>query len=283
MGSDNNVRGYGSDGSSFVAVDNTGRGGGGNGGPVVSSTSGGGGAVNQRADAPAQMGLTNAASSKPGEQPPTLDTVTVTASSRTGTNDANGWIPAPNVTWALYYAESAQFIEDRVDRATKPLGRFIGGLMLGPLMGPVNLGQGLYNGDADQTAWGVIEVATGAIPEIEEAAALLPEIQMIREATDPVVGMPVFRVWGGKSGPWGESWTTINPNSIPNLRSAAGLPDVNAGRFVSEGVLKSTEGVTTRGALVIKLGQQGGLPELVIKNAQQKIELQRVSGVNPEY
>jgi len=75
----------------------------------------------------------------------------------------------------------------------------------------------------------------------------------------------------------------VNPNAVPNFRSAAGLPDVNAGRFVSEGVLKSTEGVTARGALVIKSGQQGNLPELVIKNAEQKIKLLRVSGSNPEF
>lgn len=75
----------------------------------------------------------------------------------------------------------------------------------------------------------------------------------------------------------------MNPNTVPNFRSAAGLPDVNAGRFVSEGVLQSTEGVTARGALVIKPGQQGNLPELVIKNAEQKIKLKRVSGANPEF
>jgi len=96
-------------------------------------------------------------------------------------------------------------------------------------------------------------------------------------------GTTVYRVWGGKSGPWGESWTTVNPNTVPNLRSAAGLPDVNTGRFVSEGVLQSTEGVTSRGALIIKPGQQGNLPELVIKNAEQQIKLRNVSGVNPEF
>jgi RHS repeat-associated protein len=84
MGSDNNVRGYGSDGSSFVAVDNTGRGGGGNGGPVVTSTTGGGGAVNQHAEPPAQMGLTNEPSTQSGQQTPTLPTVSVTASSFLG-------------------------------------------------------------------------------------------------------------------------------------------------------------------------------------------------------
>ena len=96
-------------------------------------------------------------------------------------------------------------------------------------------------------------------------------------------GTKVYRVWGGKSGPWGESWTTVDPRTVKNLRSAAGLPDVNTGRFVSEGILKSTEGVTSRGSLVIKPGQQGGLPEVLIKDAEKKVILKRVSGVNPEY
>lgn len=104
-----------------------------------------------------------------------------------------------------------------------------------------------------------------------------------RATPEIVEGTKVYRVWGGKSGPWGESWTTVNPNTVSNLRSAAGLPDVNAGRFVREGVLQSTGGVTARGALVIKPGQQGNLPERVIKNAEQKIKLQRVAGANPEF
>jgi len=106
---------------------------------------------------------------------------------------------------------------------------------------------------------------------------------VLRAAKGAIEGTKVYRVWGGKAGPWGESWTTIKPNLVPNFRSAAGLPDVNSGRFVSEGVLKTSEGVTTRGSLVIKPGQQGGLPEVVIKDAEQKILLQRISGVSPEF
>jgi len=96
-------------------------------------------------------------------------------------------------------------------------------------------------------------------------------------------GMKVYRVWGGKSGPWGEYWTTVNPNTVSNFRSQAGLPDANAGRFVSEGILQSTEGVTIHTARIIKPGQQGGLSGLEIKNAELKIKLLRVSGVNPEF
>ncbi len=96
-------------------------------------------------------------------------------------------------------------------------------------------------------------------------------------------GIKVYRVWGGKSGPWGESWTTVNPNNINNFRSASGLPDVNQGRFVSEGMLKSKRGITARSSLKIKLDQKGGLPELVIKTPKNKVKLQRVSGANPEF
>ena len=92
-----------------------------------------------------------------------------------------------------------------------------------------------------------------------------------------------YRVWGGRSGPWGQSWTKVNPSKVPNYRSAAGLPDTNTGRFVSEGILRSGKGVTARSSLVIKAGQKGGLPELVVKNPSRNIILKRVSGVNPEF
>ena len=121
-----------------------------------------------------------------------------------------------------------------------------------------------------------------AVPYLP-AAVTRGATTVAKGASEVTEGTKVYRVWGGKSGPWGESWTTVNPNTVSNFRSAAGLPDVNTGRFVSEGLLRSTEGVTTRSALVIKSGQQGGLGELVIKNAEQKIQIQRVSGVNPEF
>jgi hypothetical protein len=129
--------------------------------------------------------------------------------------------------------------------------------------------------------------APSQVPESQQASGLswYDTASECSDAAKSTVqeGTTVYRVWGGKSGPWGESWTTVNPNTVPNLRSAAGLPDVNTGRFVSEGVLQSTEGVTSRGALIIKPGQQGNLPELVIKNAEQQIKLRNVSGVNPEF
>jgi len=97
------------------------------------------------------------------------------------------------------------------------------------------------------------------------------------------LGQTVYRVWGGESSPWGQSWTPINPNIVENYRSVAGLPDVNSGRFVTEGVLISNEGITVRGAQIIQEGQQGGLTEYLIPNAAERIRIIRVSGANPEF
>ena len=101
--------------------------------------------------------------------------------------------------------------------------------------------------------------------------------------TAPRVGDKVYRVWGGLSQPWGSYWTKVNPAHISNYRSIAGLPSSNAGRFVSEGILKSINGVSVSTAKIIESGQIGGLQELIINSPQTAIELQRVSGVNPPF
>lgn len=96
-------------------------------------------------------------------------------------------------------------------------------------------------------------------------------------------GTKVYRVWGDDAGPYGQSWTTVNPNGVSNFRSSAGLPDTNSGRFVSEGILNNANGVGTRGSLVIKQGQEGGLPEVIIPGAENQVTLTRVSGANPPF
>jgi len=68
----------------------------------------------------------------------------------------------------------------------------------------------------------------------------------------PQVGDKVYRVWGGLSQPWGSYWTKVNPALISNYRSIAGLPSSNAGRFVSEGILKSINGVSLSTAKIIE-------------------------------
>jgi hypothetical protein len=61
-----------------------------------------------------------------------------------------------------------------------------------------------------------------------------------------------------------------------------GLPNQNSGRFVSEGVLQDTTGITLKPADPLH-GKAGGLSEIVIPNPQKQIKLQNVQGINPEF
>jgi hypothetical protein len=98
----------------------------------------------------------------------------------------------------------------------------------------------------------------------------------------PENGTKVFRVFGEKNNPLGESFTDVDPRTVENFRSEAGLPDVNTGRFVLEGQLIDNTGVTTRRALPLD-GNPGGLSEIVIPDAEKKVLIERVSGANPEF
>ena len=88
----------------------------------------------------------------------------------------------------------------------------------------------------------------------------------------------VYKVWGTEpndpdfarqSGPWGSSWTTTDPSTVPNYRAYAGLPSggatgaLNTGRFVSVGTLRDSSGVQLRSALALD-GQPGGLIEVLV-------------------
>lgn len=97
-----------------------------------------------------------------------------------------------------------------------------------------------------------------------------------------LIGQKVYRAWSGDSRPTGASWTTVDPRTVANFRDAAGLPNQNTARFVSEGVLKSTTGVIQRAALPLD-GNRGGLTELLIPNAEKNVKVTRVSGVNPPF
>jgi hypothetical protein len=103
------------------------------------------------------------------------------------------------------------------------------------------------------------------------------------KAINPLIkDTKVFRCWGDGAKAWGRSWTTTDPRTILNYRNAAGLPEQNTGRFLSEGILKDTQGVTERSALPLH-GNFGGLPEVVVPNPESQISLQRVLGINPEF
>lgn len=86
------------------------------------------------------------------------------------------------------------------------------------------------------------------------------------------------------SGPWGHSWTHVDPMTVDNPRAQLGLPtgpDGNPGRFLSEGVLRDTEGIRVREALPLD-GQPGGWPELLVPEPERQIELVRMHGMNPQ-
>ena len=95
-------------------------------------------------------------------------------------------------------------------------------------------------------------------------------------------GTSVFRVWGDEAGAWGRSWTTVDPRTVPNFRNAAGLPTQNSGRFVTEGTLQNTRGVTTQAATPLH-GNAGGLPEVVIPNSASQVRPLNVQGLNPPF
>lgn len=95
-------------------------------------------------------------------------------------------------------------------------------------------------------------------------------------------GTKVFRVWGDEAGAYGRSWTTVDPRTVPNYRNAAGLPNQNTGRFVSEGVIQDATGIRFKAADPLH-GNAGGLPEVVIPNPAQQIRLQNVQGLNPQF
>ena len=63
----------------------------------------------------------------------------------------------------------------------------------------------------------------------------------------------------------------------------AGLPNgANYGRFVSEGVINDTSGMTSRSALPLD-GNAGGLDEILVPDPETQVTLTGVYGVNPPF
>jgi len=99
-------------------------------------------------------------------------------------------------------------------------------------------------------------------------------------------GTVVYRVWGGKSGAWGPSWTTQSPNLAGNAyRNLAGLPSGNTGQFVSTGVLTNPGAVQVVTSASSLHGNAGGWPEIVMQPAaaEKAIQLLSVGGANPPF
>jgi hypothetical protein len=93
---------------------------------------------------------------------------------------------------------------------------------------------------------------------------------LVHHNTCPIEGQKVYRVFGNRAKAYGRSWTPIDPRTIPDYASSAGLPKVNAGKYLSEGVLADTNGIVARRALPIG-GNVGGLVEYVIPDPKNQI------------
>ncbi len=118
-------------------------------------------------------------------------------------------------------------------------------MMVGSLM---VAGYNLFDGTAQTTA---VSSAGAASNEISSA-------------------LQVYWVFGDKAAPFGKSFTTVNPATVSNYRSAAGLPVENTGRFVLEGILKDTRGVSFRQALP-GAGGPGGCWSLLFQMQHGKL------------
>ena len=106
----------------------------------------------------------------------------------------------------------------------------------------------------------------------------------------PRGGMIVSRMYGaptdifdveGGARPFGASWTPLDPASMTNPRAELGLPNQNPARFVIRARLNNPADVKlVRRALPLD-GQPGGAPEFIIPDAEEKLTLLEVYGVNP--
>ncbi len=93
--------------------------------------------------------------------------------------------------------------------------------------------------------------------------------------------IPVYRVFGGSSRVYGESWTFINPRLYGGFyRNLAGLPRWNSGSFMVKGTVKLSEINSFRMALPLHGNIGRFAPELIIKQAESKVLLKSFRGTN---
>ncbi len=85
----------------------------------------------------------------------------------------------------------------------------------------------------------------------------------------------VYRVWGGKSGPFGGSWTPVDPRLVDDFRYKAGLPNVNDGTKLTIGRLKDGVDPLCKAADPLD-GNRGGLREFLLGNAKEEVEVLEV-------
>jgi RHS repeat-associated protein len=118
---------------------------------------------------------------------------------------------------------------------------------------------------------------TGATSEVAEAAEAESADAAAEEAPQYV-----YRVHGGDSGPWGQSWTTDNPLEMDNPRSELGLPKGNSGEFLSKASVLDSTGAITRDALAGD-GGPGGAPEILFPNPAAQLQNLWTIALNPPF
>jgi hypothetical protein len=118
--------------------------------------------------------------------------------------------------------------------------------------------------------------ALSPIAEIGTATSVITYGAEATAASEgPTVGETVYRVWGDQSGPYGKSWTPVDPETVQNYRSAAGLPDWNSGTQLTKGTLTNTEGVTVQPATPLH-GNPGGLKEYVVPDPKSQVDIKSI-------
>lgn len=141
----------------------------------------------------------------------------------------------------------------------------------------VDMGGGHYLDNGEVTSPTFLEPANLLAREIAGGIRAIFE-----DVADDLVGSTVYRVLGENNNPLGQSWTRVDPSAVLNYRDAAGLPALNTGRFVIQETITDSTGVTVRLALPL-YGNAGGLDEVLIPDAGRRVQINCVSGVNPEY
>jgi hypothetical protein len=94
-------------------------------------------------------------------------------------------------------------------------------------------------------------------------------------AAVPFAKTPIYRVWGGAAKEFNPSWTTVDPKTVPNYRSGAGLGR-NTGEYLTSGTINDLRSVVN-GTRFTKAkpgpGGPGGLPEVNIPNAAKRVKV----------
>jgi hypothetical protein len=192
----------------------------------------------------------------------------------------NGWLHERDVAWAVLLYNQWQGASPEV----------IADLQAGLASREANLTTNGYRGAAQAVSAAFDAAAPGVgpgllgftaglsalgAPALTNVGGALAGAENGMMGAAATVGQKVYRVFGNRAKAYGRSWTPIDPRTVPNYAEAAGLPEGNSGKYLSEGTLINTQGVQARTALQVdtKYGlRSGGLPEYVVPDPKNQID-----------